>query len=88
MKGIIWTDTIFNEFVRKAMLNEEEIAFLETEIRGWSRTRQSMELRMSESKIQRIAKTLRIKYDAAQKESDILPPRKRSDIFARKLKEF
>ena len=78
MKGIIWTDTIFNEFVKKAMLSDEEIAVLETSIRGWSRVKQSFELNMSLSKIQRIKRRYEAKYDIAQKESDLLPERKRT----------
>lgn len=83
MKGIIWTDVIFNEFIKKAMLSDEEIAVLETSIRGWSRVKQSLELNMSLSKIQRIKRRCEAKYDVAQKESDILPIRKRSknDLF-------
>ncbi len=83
MKGIIWTDVIFNEFIKKAMLSDEEIAVLETSIRGWSRVKQSLELNMSLSKIQRIKRRCEAKYDVAQKESDILPERKRSksDLF-------
>lgn len=77
MKGIIWTDVIFNEFIKKAMLSDEEIAVLETSIRGWSRVKQSLELNMSLSKIQRIKRRCEAKYDVAQKESDILPERKR-----------
>lgn len=78
MKGIIWTDVIFNEFIKKAMLSDEEIAVLETSIRGWSRVKQSLELNMSLSKIQRIKRRCEAKYDVAQKESNILPERKRS----------
>ena len=78
MKGIIWTDVIFNEFIKKAMLSDEEIAVIETSIRGWSRVKQSLELNMSLSKIQRIKRRCEAKYDVAQKESDILPERKRS----------
>ena len=83
MKGIIWTDVIFNEFIKKAMLSDEEIAVLETSIRGWSRVKQSLELNMSLSKIQRIKRRCEAKYDVAQKESNILPERKRSknDLF-------
>lgn len=83
MKGIIWTKAIFDEFVKRAMLSDEEIAVIETSIRGWSRVKQSLELNMSLSKIQRIKRRCEAKYDVAQKESDILPERKRSksDLF-------
>ena len=76
MKGIIWTKAIFEEFANIAMLSEEEIEVLEASIKGWSQVKMSMELKMSVAKINRILHRCRIKYDAAQKESDILPIRK------------
>ena len=75
MRGIIWTKAIFDEFVEKAMLSDEEIAVLETAIRGWSRVKQADKLNMSASKIYRILKKCELKYDAVQKQSDILPKR-------------
>lgn len=83
MKGIIWTKAIFEEFANVAMLSEEEIAVVEASIKGWSRVKISMELCMSVRKVNTILQRCRIKYDAAQKESNILPARKRSvkDIY-------
>ena len=78
MKGIIWTKAIFEEFASIAMLSEEEIAVVEASIKGWSQVKMERELNMSIAKINRILHRCRIKYDAAQKESDILPIRKRS----------
>ena len=78
MKGIIWTRSIFEEFVNIAMLSEEEIAVIEADIKGWSQVKMSMQLNMSIAKINRILHRCRIKYDAAQKESDILPIRKQT----------
>ena len=78
MKGIVWTKAIFDEFVRVAMLSEEEVAVVEASIKGWSIVKISMELCMSERKVKTILHRCRIKYDTAQKESDILPVRKRT----------
>jgi hypothetical protein len=78
MKGVIWTKTIFDEFVKQAMLSDEEIAVVEASIKGWSQVKQSMELNMSISKINSILRRCRAKDDMAQKESDILPERKRT----------
>ena len=83
MKGVIWTKNIFEEFVSRAMLTDEERTVVEASIKGWSIVKISMELSMSTRKVDNILQRCRIKYDAAQKESDILPERKRSakDVF-------
>ena len=49
---------------------------MRTRVAGWSRTKQSMELGMSLSTVDRIIKRLKIKYDNCEKYSPILPPRK------------
>ena len=76
MKGIVWTRAIFDEFVNVAMLSEEEAAVVEASIKGHSQVKISMDLCMSVRKVNTILQRCRIKYDAAQKESSILPARK------------
>lgn len=71
-----WNKIIVEEFIKEAMLSEEEIAILRTRVAGWSRTKQSMELNMSLQTVDRIIKTLKLKYDNVQKYDPILPPRK------------
>lgn len=66
------------EFNRLAMLSEEEYSIMETRLMGWTITKQSMELCMSESKINKIIARLKKKYDSVQPYSDILPVRKNS----------
>ena len=78
MKGIVWTKDIFNEFVSRAMLSDEEIAVVEASIKGHSQIKMSIELNMSLTKINTILRRCRVKYDAAQKESNILPERKQT----------
>ena len=43
---------------------------------GWSIAKSAMERHMSESKVDKIRRRLRIKYDGIQKYVDGLPPRK------------
>ena len=43
---------------------------------GWSIAKSAMERHMSESKVDKIRRRLRIKYDGIQRYVDGLPPRK------------
>lgn len=56
-------------------MNEEEQKLLRMKVAGWSRVKQAQELKMSLATVDRLNKGLKAKYDAAQKHSDILPPR-------------
>ena len=58
------------------MLTEDEEKILRSRAKGWTRVKQSMEYGMSIATVDRIIKRLKLKYDACQKNSDILPPRK------------
>ena len=73
--GVRWTKTIVNEFIEEGLLNEEEQKLLRMKVAGWSRVKQAQELKMSLATVDRLCKGLKAKYDAAQKHSDILPPR-------------
>lgn len=73
-----WNKIITEEFIRIAQLTKDEEEILRTRIAGWTITEQSMRLGMSVSKVNRITRRLKAKYDDAQKYSPILPPRKTS----------
>lgn len=73
--GVQWTRTIVNEFIEEGLLTEEEQKLLRMKVAGWSRVKQAQELKMSLATVDRLHKSLKAKYDAAQKHSDILPPR-------------
>lgn len=77
-KQVAWNRPLLEEFNRLAMLSEEEYAIMETRLKGWTITKQSVELCMSESKINKMIARLKKKYDSVQPYSDILPPRKQS----------
>lgn len=72
---VIWTKAVVDEFIRIGGLTEFEELVLRTRVKGYSVTRQAIELNVSESTIARATKRLKIKYDNAAKYSKILPPR-------------
>ena len=75
---VIWTKFILERFIDVGNLTKEEEAVMRTRAAGWTRTEQSMKLGMSLSTIDRIIKRLEVKYDRAQKDDVLLPPRKQS----------
>lgn len=75
---VIWTKLIVETFLSEANLSKEDEMILRTRAAGWSRTRQSTELNMSLSSIDRRIKRMKQIYDVVQKTNPILPPRKES----------
>lgn len=75
-KQVPWNKIIVEEFVREAMLTELEEAVIRTRVAGWSRVRQSAELNISMSTLDRCISTLKKKYDNVQKYDPVLPPRR------------
>lgn len=80
MKEVPWNKVIVEEFVTLAMLTKEEEMILRTRVAGWTITKQAMEFGMSPSTVSRIVARLKKKYDAVQKYSVLLPPRKASKV--------
>lgn len=77
-KQVPWNKIILETFIEEAILSKEEEMIMRTRIAGWSRVKQSMELGMSVSTIDKCIATLKQKYDNVQKYNPILPPRKSS----------
>lgn len=77
MKDILWNKIILDEFIRLALLTDLEEQILRTQIKGWSRTKQSREFNISVETVDRTLKTIRKKYDSVQPFSSILPLRKK-----------
>lgn len=71
-----WCRKYLDIFAREACLSELEIRIMETRVKGWSRTRQSMELGLSPSTLDRMISKLKRKYDLAQSQNPVLPPRR------------
>ena len=77
-KQVLWTRVIVEEFIRLGNLTEFEEQVFRTRTAGWTRTKQSNELNVSMSTIDRTIKLLKAKYDAVQPYSTILPVRRES----------
>lgn len=75
---VIWTKEILDTFINDACLTPEEEIIMRTRVKGWTISKQAQELHMSESNVKRIISILKKKYDAVQKNSNILPKRRTS----------
>ena len=75
---VIWTKLIVETFISEGNLTELEEMVLRTRAAGWTRTKQCDKFNISMSTLDRTIARLKIKYDAVQKTSVILPPRKAS----------
>ena len=75
---VIWTKFILETFISEANLTKDEEMIMRTRAAGWTRTKQSMELGMSVSMVDKIIARLKVKYDAVAKYNPLLPPRKAS----------
>lgn len=79
-KQVPWNKLILEEFIREGCLTKDEEMIMRTRVAGWSRVKQSMELGMSLSTVDRLIASLKKKYDGVQRYNPILPPRKPSAI--------
>lgn len=77
-KQVPWNKIILETFIEEGCLTKEEEIIIRTRVAGWSRTKQSYELGLSMSSVDRIIKSLKLKYDNVQKYNPLLPPRKGS----------
>ncbi len=77
MNNILWTKQILDEFIRAGCLSEDEEKIITAKAHGWTRAKMSMCFNMSISNVDRIIRKCMQKYDCCQKNSDILPERKR-----------
>lgn len=75
-KQVPWSKIILETFIEEAVLTKDEEMIIRTRVAGWSRIKQSMELGMSVSTVDRHIAMLKKKYDQVQKYNPILPPRK------------
>lgn len=80
MKQVAWTKDVLNNFIEMAMLSEEEIFIMETRIKGWTVTKQALELNKSESSVHRSINMLKKKYDRVQQEHPEMFPKRKSSV--------
>lgn len=77
-KQVPWNKIILETFIEEGCLTKEEEIVMRTRVAGWSRVKQSMELGLSLSSVDRLIKSCKLKYDNVQKYNPLLPPRKES----------
>lgn len=73
-----WNKVILEEFIRIGCLSETEEMIMRTRVHGWTITKQSYELNMSESNIKKIIARLKKKYDSVEKYSYIVVQNKQT----------
>ena len=66
MKQILWTKKIVDTYIKEGMLTKEEIEVLLLRVQGYTIAEQAEMLNISYSKVNRITRRLKIKYDALQ----------------------
>lgn len=72
-----WDQQILDEFIRRALLSDEDQWLLRSRIGGMSRSQQAEHLGLSERSVDRRISRLKSKYDQVQPGSSGLPPRRR-----------
>lgn len=75
-----WDQQILDEFIRRALLSEEDQWLLRSRIGGMSRSQQAEHLGLSERSVDRRISRLKSKYDHVQPGSSGLPPRRRRAV--------
>lgn len=76
-----WTKSLLDEFIKEAMLTEDEEFIMRTRCAGWSQVKQAMRLNVSTSTVSNIINKCKRKYDNLQKHyPDRFPIRKVSKV--------
>ena len=75
MKQILWTKKIVDTFIKEGMLTKEEREVLLLRVQGYTIAEQAEILNISDSKVNRITRRLKIKYDDLQGTIKDLPKR-------------
>ena len=78
-KQVAWTKDLVGRFISDALLTEDEAFILVTRVKGWTVTKQAMELHCSEQRVHKLIALLKKKYDVVQAEKpDVYPVRRAS----------
>ena len=72
----MWTKKLVDTFIKEGMLTEEEKEVLLLIVKGYTIEEQAELLNVSDSKVNRITRRLKIEYDALQDTIKELPKRK------------
>ena len=66
MKQVLWTRKLVDTFIKEGMLTEEEKDVLLLRVKGYTISETSELMNISDSKVNRIIRRLKIKYDNLQ----------------------
>ena len=66
MKQVLWTRKLVDTFIKEGMLTEEEKEVLLLRVKGYTIAETSELMNISDSKVNRIIRRLKIKYDNLQ----------------------
>lgn len=77
-KQVFWTKKVLDAFISEGNLNERQIYLIKTRTMGYTIAKQAEELNLSIDQVNKDIAALKKIYDATQKHSDILPPRKKN----------
>lgn len=75
-KQVFWTKAVLEAFIEEGNLNERQEYLMRTRAAGYTIPMQADELHLSVDQINKNIAELKKIYDATQKNSKILPPRK------------
>lgn len=76
-KQVFWTKKVLETFILEGNLNERQEYIMRSRVAGKSIVEQAEELHLSVDQVNKDIAELKKIYDATQKYSDILPPRKK-----------
>ncbi len=74
-KQVFWTKAVLETFIEEGMLTARQEYIVRTRAEGYTIAKQAEELHLSIDQINKDIATIKKKYDATQKNSNILPPR-------------
>ena len=77
-KQIFWTKAVLESFIQEGNLNKRQAFIVRTRAEGYSISKQAEELHLSIDQVNKEIFELKKRYDATQRTSDILPPRKQN----------
>lgn len=77
-KQVFWTKKVIEAFTIEGNLNERQQYLIKTRALGYTIPMQAEELHLSIDQVNKDIAKLKKIYDATQKDSEILPPRKKN----------
>lgn len=78
MHQVPWTNKLTESFIEKGALSEDEAYIMRTRVKGYTVSKQAMELNCSEATVHRMISLLKKKYDKVRMEYPNEFPKRRT----------